>query len=36
MLKRYWKRIAFLLIGLDVIVFGGGLILSVYWQLSAH
>jgi hypothetical protein len=36
MMKKHWKTITLLLIGLDVIVFGGGLVLSVYWQLSAQ
>ncbi len=36
MIKRYWKRIALLLIGLDVVVFGGGLALSAYWALSGQ
>ena len=34
MIKKYWKKIALLLIGLDVIVFGGGLLLSAYWALG--
>jgi hypothetical protein len=36
MIKKHWKKITLLLIGLDVIVFGGGLVLSVYCQLSAQ
>jgi len=36
MIKRYWKRIALLLIGLDVVTFGGGLVLSVFWALSGQ
>jgi hypothetical protein len=36
MIKKYWKKITLLLIGLDVVVLGGGLVLSVYCQLSAQ
>lgn len=35
MIKKYWKRIALLLIGLDVVVFGGGLALSAFLSLNA-
>lgn len=37
MIKKYWKRIALLLIGLDVVVvFGGGLVLSAFGALGGQ
>jgi hypothetical protein len=36
MIKKYGKRIILLLIGLDVVVFGCSLVLSVYWALSTQ
>jgi hypothetical protein len=34
MIKRYWKQLVLLLIGLDVVVFGGGLVLSAFSALG--
>lgn len=36
MIKRYWKRIALLLIGLDVVVFGSVLVLSAFGALGGQ
>lgn len=36
MIKQYWKRIALLLIGLDVVVFGSALVLSAFKVLGGQ
>lgn len=36
MIKKYWKKIALLLIGLDVVIFGSSLVLSAFWALGGQ
>jgi hypothetical protein len=36
MMKKHWKTITLLLIGLDVVVLGSGLVLSAFWAVNAQ